>query len=272
MIVFQNHQVTIFQSALYQTNSLVYHTPDFILLVDPNWLPQEVQNIRAFVNEKHAGKSIYLLFTHSDYDHIIGYGLFPEAKVIASERFHHKLDKDRVLQEIHSFDQQHYLNRNYPFTYPEVDFIIKEDGQVLEIGEERFHFYSAPGHTDDGLFTIIESAGIFIAGDYLSDLEFPFIYFDDGAYLKTLRKVDFILQNHMISLMLPGHGAFVQDNNQEILIRRDRDINYIEDLKSAILDGSQFPLEDWLSQFPFPEGLKEEHGKNEKQIKKDLSL
>ncbi len=35
------------------------------------------------------------------------------------------------------------------------------------------HVYNAPGHNDDGLFTIIEPFGLMLSGDYLCDVE-PF--------------------------------------------------------------------------------------------------
>lgn len=262
MIIYQQDKLSIFQSSLYQTNAFVFATDSFVLIVDPNWLPKEVQAIRDFVDQEYPEKSIYLLFTHSDYDHIIAYGLFPEAKVIASERFQPNIRKETILQEIHQFDQQHYLQRSYPILYPEVDLVISEDAQVLEIEGERFIFYLAPGHTDDGLFTIIESAGLFIAGDYLSDLEFPFIYHDIKAYQNTLLKLDTILQKHSIRLLLPGHGTYLEDELQEVLNRRDRDLAYIEDLLKTLVAGKAFPLDDWLGRFPFPEGIRAEHIRN----------
>ena len=263
MIIYKDSSLTLFQSALFQTNSLLFDAGAFVLLVDPNWLPAEIQLIRNYVDEFHKGKPVYLLFTHADFDHILGYGLFPEAKVIASERFQNNIAKDRVLKEVYSFDQKHYLKRDYKISYPEVDIIISKDGEQVEIEGERLTFYLSPGHTADGLFTIIESTGVFIAGDYLSDLEFPFIYYSIKDYEDTLHKVDFILQNHLINILIPGHGPFLKDNNKEIMVRRDRDLRYIQDLKNSILNQTPFPLQYWLNQFPFPEGLAEEHLKNE---------
>lgn len=265
MIVYEDTAITIFQSALYQTNSLIYKTDAFLLLVDPNWLPGEVQLIRNYIDQHHSDKPIYLLFTHSDYDHIIGYGLFPEAKVIASAGFQDLSDKAKVIGEIHQFDQQHYIKRTYPISFPEVDILIENDGQMLEIEGERFTFYLSPGHTQDGIFTIIESKGIFIAGDYLSDLEFPFIYYSSDEYFETLKKVDAILEKHNITFLVPGHGNFINNNQAEILSRRDRDMKYIFDLKASILNNSPFPLAHCLSRFSFPDGLKAEHEKNLKR-------
>lgn len=271
MIVYQDTKLTIFQSTLYQTNSILYNAEDFVLLADPNWLPQEVEFIRSYVAEHYEDKPIYLLFTHSDYDHILGYGAFPGAKVIASEAFQNNISKADIIKEIHFFDQKHYLQRDYPITYPEVDFIISENGQQLEIAGERFTFYLSPGHTNDGLFTIIDQPGTFLAGDYLSNLEFPFIYYNSYVYQDTLRQVDYILQNHIINLLIPGHGAFIKDANQNILRRKEEDMQYIEALRNSILDKSVFPLADWLAKFPFPDGLREQHEKNRQYMVKELN-
>ncbi len=270
MIVYQDERLVIFQSDLYQTNTTLFDGGDFILLVDPNWTANEVYYIKSFVKQQHAGKPVYLLFTHSDYDHIIGYRAFPGAKVIASERFAGRVDKDRILREIYTFDQQHYISRDYPIEYPEVDILIQQDGMQVTIKSETFSFYHAPGHTDDGLFTIIESAGIFIAGDYLSDLEFPFIYHDESAYLETLAKVDLILQKHPIRILVPGHGRYLKDQNAEIIKRKQRDQSYIEDLIKSVRTSEIFPLENYLGQFLFADGLRDQHSKNEEHIRKSI--
>jgi glyoxylase-like metal-dependent hydrolase (beta-lactamase superfamily II) len=270
MTVYRDKQLVIFQSALYQTNTTLFISDEFALLVDPNWTAKEIKYIEAYTHLHFQNKSIYLLFTHSDYDHIIGYKAFPGAKVIASSRFQSRPDKDRILNEIHQFDQQHYIDRPYPIEYPEVDIIVEQDSMQVEIKGEKFWFYDAPGHTDDGLFTIVESMGLFIAGDYLSDLEFPFIYYNSEAYINTLDKVNQILQKHPISMLVPGHGTYLKDENNKILERLERDRVYINQLRKCIESGTKFPLDEWLSKFPFPDGLREQHSKNEEHIKKEF--
>lgn len=270
MIIYQNASLTLFQSGLYQTNSVLFHKSNTALLVDPNWLPNEVQFIRDYLTAHHADQSLYLLFTHSDYDHILGYGLFPEAKVIASQAFQENIRKSEILEEIRDFDQKHYLQRDYALSYPEVDFCISTDGERLILDDFSLSFYQAPGHTADGLFTIIEEEGVFLAGDYLSDLEFPFVYYSSSDYLQTLDKTDLILQKHPIHLLIPGHGAIVKNDYNEILSRKNRDQAYLTELISSIQNGIDFPLADWLKRFPFPQGLKDEHKKNQQHIMMEL--
>lgn len=54
--------------------------------------------------------------------------------------------------------------RNYPILFPELDIVIQEDGQQFHFGETTLTFYLAPGHTADGLMTVVEPLGILIAG------------------------------------------------------------------------------------------------------------
>lgn len=63
-----------------------------------------------------------------------------------------------------------------------------KDGEQLKIGSTTLNFYEAKGHTDVGIFTIIEPLGVWIAGDYFSNIEFPFIYSSSKDYIQTLEK------------------------------------------------------------------------------------
>ena len=116
------------------------------------------------------------------------------------------LEKEKSLKGIFDFDDEYYISRDYKIEYPKGDILIKEDGQVLKIGKTKLTFYLSPGHNPDGIFTIVEPLNIWIAGDYLSNEEFPYIYFSSFAYEETLRKVETILEKHNIEMLIPGHG------------------------------------------------------------------
>ena len=267
MIKYQSKNVTVFQSLLYKTTSLVIRTEDCVIIVDPNLLPTEVYEIREYVNKIKGERPLYLLFTHSDWDHIVGYGVFQEAQVIASRTFQNRVDKEKVLKQIESFDNQYYLDRDYPLLYPNVDIEVVEDGQELQIGETKLIFYLAPGHTDDGIFTVVEPLGIWIAGDYLSDVEFPFIYDNSEKYEETLSKTNLILTSFNINLLVPGHGH-PTDIKEEILFRKVVSYRYIQELRKAIQHNEDhlFLIENYLYK---SEQIKE-HEENYKKIKEEL--
>jgi len=269
MIQFQNNQLIIFESALYRTTTTLFYNEEILLLVDPNWLPSEVKTIRATVDRLLGNRKLLLLFTHSDYDHIIAWKAFPEAETIASQAFVDNPNKTKTIQQILDFDGEYYIERTYPILYPAIDWVIKKDGQDLTFGTTKLVFYLAPGHNADGIFTIIESAGIWIAGDYLSNIEFPFVYHSSLEYEQTLEKVDPILQKHQITMLIPGHGDYT-DNLAEIKKRKEEGLIYLRQLRLAIKEGKSFDEDLLWQRYRFKKGMRGFHNENVKLMRGEL--
>lgn len=262
MIQLQNENCTVFQSSLYKTTSTVLDLEDALILVDPNWLPDEIEEIAAYVSTIIAERPLYIIYTHSDFDHIIASGAFLNATVIASYAFHHNPHKEQSMADIKKFDEKYYISRNYKPTYPTVDIVIEKDGQKLKLGHSVLTFYLAPGHTNDGLFTIIEPEGIFLSGDYLSDVEFPFIYSSYGDYVLTIKKVQQIIENHILKMHIPGHGNVTEDM-EELQVRMEQSIYYLENLRMK-----PEVLHSFLSEsYPFFESMLKTHEENIKMAK-----
>ncbi len=261
----------IFTSALFQTTSTLLVSDQTILLVDPNWLPHEIIMIQELTKHYLQGRQLYLLFTHSDYDHIIGANAFPEAIVIATEAFTKHPNKEKVLEEIYFFDESNYIQRDYPISYPLVDVIVSKDGQQLTIGDMTLVFYLAPGHNADGMFTIVEEAKTWIAGDYLSDIEFPFIDHSSIDYLDTLQKVDKILEWHDIHQLIPGHGTPAK-SIKEIQKRKLENQSYILELKSAARTTNNFNMEALWERYQFRRGMEAFHNKNVAKIAREMGV
>lgn len=258
---FENEQLTVFQSVLYQTTSAVIKTKEALIVTDPNWLPNEIAEIKAYIESIIENRKLYIIYTHSDYDHIIAAGAFPNATTIASEAFVNRINKEEVLEQIRQFDAQYYIERDYPIIYPQIDIVIKEDGQALELQDITCSFYLAPGHTADGLFTVVEPFGILLAGDYLSNVEFPFIE-DFEAYLATIQKVQTIISDRAVEVVVPGHGA-TTNNLDEIQKRIDESLLYLNNLANDSIDESQLQ-----KLYPFYKCLQEMHELNKKTVKK----
>ncbi|CAH2715033.1 hypothetical protein BACCIP111895_02210 [Neobacillus rhizosphaerae] len=271
MIQFQNEYLTVFQSALYQTTCTVVNTKDFVLVVDPNWLPHEIEEIEQHVARIQGEKQLYLLFTHGDFDHIIGYHAFPGAKVIGSKGLQEHTNKVGKVEMIHQFYNDYYIHCPYSIAFPEVDLVIKEDGQQLVLGETTITFYLSPGHTHDGLFTIIEPLGVWIAGDYLSDFELPFVYDSAKAYLDTLRKTERILDTHAVSVLVPGHG---QTSTSQVEIKRRIQLSqdYLERLIAAVIKEDPEALTALEKEMPFPSKFTNHcHGENIAIIRREYT-
>lgn len=267
-IAFKNNNITVFQSALVQTNTTIVETKDLVLVVDPNWLPQEVDQVANHVEEIKNERSIYLLFTHSDFDHVLGYSAFSDVETIASLGVKEQPEKEAIIEKVKAFDAQLYIKRPYPLKYPVIDHVIQEDGQQLTIGDTVFTFYLSPGHTSDGLFTVIDSVGALIAGDYLTDVEFPFIK-DSRDYENTLEKVDAIIENHRVRLLIPGHGQPTEDMD-DIHKRKQADLRYIRMLKAAVLNNDYGEVEQYIRGYDFIDGIISSHHDNVKVLKQEL--
>ena len=233
MIAFQKDGLTVFQSALWKTTSSVIETNDLILVVDPTWLPNEVKEIQEHVTHIRNSKDVYLLFTHGDFDHIIGYHAFPDAKVIGSKGMQEHPRKQYKLDLIQSFDNEYYVERPYAIEFPTIDIVIEKDGQQLVVGDTTITFYLSPGHTQDGLFTIIEPLGIWITGDYLSDFELPYLFDSAKAYLETLQKARKKLEIHSVKVLVPGHGQ-ATESKEEMTRRIELAQVYLDRLIDAV--------------------------------------
>jgi hydroxyacylglutathione hydrolase len=262
MLHFQDNHITVFQSSLYMTTTAIIQSNDVLIMTDPTWLPHEIKEIKYFIDKNLGDREFYIIYTHSDFDHIIGSGAFPEAKVIATEEFKNNHAKEKIVQEIHQFDQQYYIKRNYVPNYPEVDISIVTDGEMMNLGDLSLTFYKAPGHTSDSLFTIIEPYGIFLSGDYLSDVEFPFIssYKD---YVKTIETAAYIMNNYEIKYHVPGHGS-TTSQKKEMLNRINFSKYYLQQLLN---DNGALEIE-CRKKFPFFEGMKSIHYENKEIAKK----
>lgn len=265
MIQYQKENLTVFQSSLYMTTSAVIETDDAIVMTDPNWLPVEVEGIRKYVESNLGSKQIYIIYTHNDYDHIIGAGAFPEALVIASEEFANYPEKEKIVQQNREFDEARYLERSYEHRYPEVDIVVKEDGQQLEAGDLTLTFYKSPGHTDDGIFTVVEPYGIFLSGDYLSDVEFPFISGSYLDYVRTIETAESIFDHHDIKVHVPGHGRTTEDK-REMDSRLDFSKHYLKQLPKED-DGLKAHMQEKFTFFNFMSGV---HDNNKKVALKEL--
>jgi hydroxyacylglutathione hydrolase len=272
-ILFDSPQVRVFQSALFQTNATVVTTDDLVLVVDPNWLPAEIAEIRQFVETQSKGKKpVYLLFTHSDYDHIIGYHAFSDIaeSVIASHAFVENVGKETTLQQIRDFDDEYYIERNYPIEYPSVSHIISHDGQTLKIGETELTFFNAVGHNPDGIFTIVNGQ-YWIAGDYLCGVEFPYIYHSSMDYEKTLHKTNKILQDFDIQLLISGHGAPTTEKS-DILKRQKDAFEYIDAVRESIRDNLFFDFDAYIAYkgYRFPRIMRKFHEGNLSLIRSEI--
>jgi len=179
------------------------------------------------------------------------------------------LQKEKIIEEIKTFDDDYYISRNYEIIYPEVDHIIDGDGTSIKIGQTKLTFFQAQGHNNDGLFMIIEPIGVFFCGDYFSDIEFPFIYFSSYEYEKTILKLDDILSHFDIKLLVTGHGN-PTSNTTEMKKRQQDSLEYIVKMRDYVLSNQNEAIVQLIKDYKFPGNMKKAHHSNTLLMKKEL--
>ncbi|MCB0660312.1 MAG: MBL fold metallo-hydrolase [Saprospiraceae bacterium] len=221
----------IFQSELYQTNCSVLVYDECKIVIDPNWLPSEVKNIRTFVDQTHDNTPIFCIYTHADYDHIIGSYLFDDAIGIASQQCVSRGKSSVPQSDIQDFYNTFYINIPTAVDFPKIDIIIKNSEQTLLLEGVQMQFYFLPGHTIDSISVYFPEEEILILGDYLSDIECPWIDNNFELYRMSLMEIEKIILNHPLKCIVPGHGRKMT-HQSEALWRIERDLQYLEILES----------------------------------------
>lgn len=270
-IQLETEHLIIFESSLFRTTTTLLVGKDYLLLVDPNWLPIEIDFIEQYVETAIGNRQPYLLFTHSDYDHIIGYGKFSDYHCIASRNFVENGEKEVILNQIRTFDDEYYIERDYAVKYPVIEVKITHQTQEIRIGNEPFHFYQAPGHNIDGMLTFHPASGTLIVGDYLSNIEFPYVYHSFEKYRQTLDQLESIVQSGEVKILITGHGDFTRSKD-EMCRRIGESRSYLDQLEVSVRSGFPFDLDSLFDRYQFPGIMKKFHEGNVALMKKEFAL
>ena len=261
----------IYESALFRTTSTIVYADSYVLIVDPTWLPQEVAFLHQRAESLATGKERYLLFTHSDYDHILGYGQFEGYTTIASRAFVDNPEPEAALEGILRFDHEYYIRRPYPIVYPSIDLIVEGPADHRQLGSDRYEFYPTPGHNPDGILTFNRDRGILIVGDYLSNEEFPYIYDSVARYRDTLYTLERLIESGAVHVLVTGHGDHT-DRRTEMQLRLSESRDYLDRLEAHVRTGAAFDLEQLFRRYDFPKGMLPFHEKNVALLRRELAM
>ena len=212
-------------SRLFDTNSGVFESAGQALLVDPGIYPDEIEKLSDFLTESQLVLQAILL-THSHWDHILGPERLPQASILAQARFKEtaRAEETSVRREIAAWEAEHQVTRLLPFVIPDPDLVF-DDHLVVQVGDEALHLYAAPGHAADLCVAFHPATGTLWAGDMLSDLEIPSIFYKFPDYYNTLAS----LSKLDIRALVPGHGGATTDLD-EIRARLSGDLAYLDEL------------------------------------------
>jgi glyoxylase-like metal-dependent hydrolase (beta-lactamase superfamily II) len=215
-------------SGFWQTNAIALRDGGEAMLIDSPYLPDELDALPSLL----AGAGFEpdgLLATHADFDHLLGRLSYPGLTLGLAESSVERMHRvpGEAQRALRHYDAEFYVVRPGPLTLGQVQG-LPVPGH-LEIGERELELHPAEGHTPDGMALFDRAQGLLIVGDYLSDVEIPWIS-EGGSladYRATLARLAPLVEE--ATTVVPGHGA---PHDRETTLRLlDEDVDYLDALE-----------------------------------------
>ena len=219
-----------FESAYWQTSSLLLSDGAEAVLVDPCVSADEVARIATRVRELGCDVS-HVLATHADWDHVCGFAAFPSATATTSEataaRLLERADEattgERAAEAGVEIAGEPRVDRTFAA------------GAALRAGPFLFETLALPGHTADGTAFRCRELDLLAVGDHLSTIEFPFVT-STAAYRGTLAMLIDLLRRDPPRRVVPGHGPEL--TAADALAIAEADLAYLWALHDAVASGA----------------------------------
>lgn len=215
-------------SGFWQTNAIALRVGDEAMLIDSPYLPDELEALPSLL----AGAGFEpdgLLATHADFDHLLGRLAFPGMTLGLCESSVERMHREpgEAQRALRKYDDEFYVSRPAPLALGQVQ-ALPVPGSV-EIGDRELELQPAEGHTADGMAIFDRAHGLLVVGDYLSDVEIPWIS-EGGSladYRATLARLAPLVE--AATTVVPGHGApHDRDTTLRLL---DEDVDYLDALE-----------------------------------------
>ncbi|MBA2505562.1 MAG: MBL fold metallo-hydrolase [Thermoleophilaceae bacterium] len=200
------------------------------MLVDSPYFPDELDVLPQVLGQ--AGfEPVGLLATHADYDHVLGRLAFPKLPIGVAESSMLRIREEpgAVQRELRDEDARNYVARPAPLGLGEVQS-LPVPGK-LEIGGEEMELHPGDGHSQDGMALFAPWCGVLCAGDYLSDVEIPWISSAGSLrdYRSTLARLGTLVER--AESVVPGHGT--PHSREDALRILDEDVDYLDALEAG---------------------------------------
>ena len=215
-----------FESALWQTASLLLVDGDEAVVVDPCISADEVTRIvdRAAIL---GARVTHVLVTHADWDHVCGIAAFPGAVATMGAATAEIVAGGEPLERIREAAAAYGLRIDGE---PRVDRALAV-GVAHRVGPFTVETIPLRGHTADGTGYRIRELDLLAVGDHLSAAEFPFAS-STSDYRATLASLIELLRHDPPGQVVPGHGP--AHTAAEALTIAEADLSYLRALREAV--------------------------------------
>jgi glyoxylase-like metal-dependent hydrolase (beta-lactamase superfamily II) len=215
-------------SGFWQTNAVALRARGEAMLIDSPYLPDELDALPSLL----AGAGFEpdgLLATHADFDHLLGRLAYPGMTLGLGQSSVERLHREpgAAQRELRDYDAEFYVVRPAPLALGQVQG-LPVPGRV-EIGDRELELHPAEGHTSDGMALFDRGQGVLVVGDYLSDVEIPWISQTGSVaeYRATLARLAPLVEDAVA--VVPGHGA---PHDRDTALRLlDEDVDYLDALE-----------------------------------------
>lgn len=214
-----------FESALWETSSLLLAAGGEAVLVDPGVSADEVARIAARAGELGA-QVTHVLATHADWDHVCGIAAFPDAAATMGAAAAARL---RARAAEATVAERAARSGVAIAGEPRVDRTFTP-GAALRAGPFLVETLALAGHTPDGVAYRVRELDLLAVGDHLSAVEFPFAT-STAAYRATLAGLLDLLRRDPPKRVVPGHGPEL--SAAEALAIAEADLDYLWALNDA---------------------------------------
>jgi glyoxylase-like metal-dependent hydrolase (beta-lactamase superfamily II) len=216
-------------SALWETSAVLVIRDGLAVAIDPCIAQDEIEAVRTRAGAEGA-EIVAVLATHADWDHVAGIASFPDAEAAMGARAAAKVQSGAALAELASEGPAYGLS--WPGE-PRCDRTLRL-GRCEQVGPFAIETMALAGHTDCGAAYRFREPDLLVVGDYLSPIEYPFVYFSTAAYRATLAGLIDLLDHDPPGAVIPGHGReLTAEEARDIAIT---DLDYLHALRDAASD------------------------------------
>jgi glyoxylase-like metal-dependent hydrolase (beta-lactamase superfamily II) len=215
-------------SRIWQTNATALRAGGEVMLIDSPYFPDELEALPSLLSQ--AGFTPNALFcTHADYDHVLGRVAYPDLTMGVGDPTMERIraHPGEAQRELREEDDRQYVKRPGPLALGNLQSLPVPG--YLELGGQEIELHPADGHTPDGTALLARFMGVLVVGDYLSDVEMPWISPGGSLadYRATLARLSPLVE--AAEMVVPGHGS---PHTRETALRiLDEDVDYLDALE-----------------------------------------
>jgi len=205
--------VLVLRSELWATNSAIVPAGDACLVCDPSIFPDEIAQIVAATE---GYERVFLLITHSDFDHVCGIPAFTGATVLTGATTAAAIADGTARRKLDEGGREWGAGWD-----GELRVDLTAGGDPVRCGDLEVAAIDAEGHIDDGSAFVVLPAGLLFAGDYLSAVCQPILLGSINATIRTIDRLCAAIAEHEVATVVPGHGPVLDRPHAERIAAED---------------------------------------------------